>query len=184
MAKKSNGASAKIGDDAVKAATGKGWDNWFRIIDRAGGRKMDHKQIVAVVSKQKGSRPWWQQMVTVEYERARGLREVHETTAGYQISRSKTLDVPITNLFKAWKDPKSRSRWLGDAALAIRSATTNKYIRITWPDGKTNVEVNFYKTKSGKSQVTVQHNKLADAKSAAKMKTYWGKKLERLTASF
>ncbi len=175
--------SAKIGDDAVKAATGKGWGEWFRILDRAGCRKMDHKQIVAVVSKQKGSRPWWQQMVTVEYERARGLRKVHETTSGYQISRSKTVDVSLTTLFKAWKDPKSRSRWLDNSALTIRSATPNKYIRITWPDGKTNVEVNFYKTKSGKSQVTVQHNKLADANAAAKMKAYWGKQLDRLAAS-
>lgn len=175
-------ASAKIGDDAVKAATGKGWDEWFRIIDRAGGRTMNHKQIVAIVSKQKGSRPWWQQMVTVAYEQSRGLRKVHETTSGYQISRSKTVDVPLTTLFKAWKDPKSRGRWLGNTALTIRSTTPNKYIRITWPDGKTNVEVNFYKTKSGKSQVTVQHNKLVDAKAAAKMKAFWGKQLEQLAA--
>ena len=172
-----------IGSDAVKAATGKGWHEWFRIIDRAGGRKMDHKQIVAVVSKQMGARPWWQQMITVGYEQARGLRKVHETTSGYQISRSKTVDVPLAALFKAWKVPASRRRWLGDCDLVIRKATANKSLRITWPDGTTNVEVNFYKTKGGKSQVTVQHNKLADAKAAAKMKAYWGKQLNRLATT-
>ncbi|HKQ48713.1 MAG TPA: SRPBCC domain-containing protein [Phycisphaerae bacterium] len=182
-----------IGSDAVKAATGKGWDEWFRIIDRAGGRKMDHKQIVAVVSKQKGARPWWQQMITVGYEQARGLRKVGETAKGYQISRSKTVDAPLPALFKAWKDPKARGRWLSlggagvparqksDSDLVIRRATANKSLRITWPD-ETNIEVNFYKTPSGKTQVTVQHNKLADAKTAAKMKAYWGKQLEQLAA--
>ena len=172
-----------ISSEAVKAATGKGWDEWFGIIDRAGGRKMDHKQIVAVVSKQKGARPWWQQMITVGYEQARGLRKVHETAKGYQIGRSKTLDVPMPALFKAWKDPKTRRRWMGDCDLVIRKATANKSLRITWPDGATNVEVNFYKTKGGKSQVTVQHNKLADAKAAAKMKAYWGKQLNRLATT-
>jgi len=190
---KSNGATAKIGSDAVKARTGKGWPEWFRLLDRAGGRKLNHKEIVAILSGRFKVGPWWQQMVTVEYERSRGLRKVHETTSGYQISRSKTLAVPISNLFRAWKDPKTRRRWLTVASAVpggrktngdflIRSATANKYIRIAWPDGKTNVEVNFYKTKSGKSQVTVQHNKLTDAKAAAKMKAYWGKQLYRLTA--
>lgn len=179
-----------IGSEAVKAATGKGWDEWFHIIDRVGGREMDHKQIVAVVGKQKGARPWWQQMITVGYEQARGLRKVHETAKGYQVSRSKTVAAPLPVLFRAWKDPKSRGRWLSVASgpragrpngdLVIRKTTANKFLRITWPDGTTNVEVNFYKTPSGKSQVTVQHNKLADAKTAAKMKAYWGKQLERL----
>jgi len=34
-----------------------------------------------------------------------------------------------------------------------------------------------------KSHVVVQHSKLPDAKSSAKMKTYWGKALDRLRAS-
>jgi len=41
------------------------------ILDKAGAKKMDHKQIVAYLSEQHQVGPWWQQMVTVGYEQAR-----------------------------------------------------------------------------------------------------------------
>jgi hypothetical protein len=48
---------------------------------------------------------------------------------------------------------------------------------------KTGLEVYFYPKGDDKSQVVVQHSKLPDAKVAAKMKTYWGKALDRLRQS-
>jgi len=42
------------------------------------------------------------------------------------------------------------------------------------------VEVGFYPKGARKSQVAVQHNKLPDAKAAARMKTYWAGALDRL----
>ena len=38
-----------ISSDAVKKATGKTWPQWIKLLDAAGCRTMDHKQIVAVV---------------------------------------------------------------------------------------------------------------------------------------
>ena len=52
-------------------------------------------------------------------------------------------------------------------------------MRITWKDGKTGLNVNFYSKGGGRSQVVVQHCKLPDARAAARMKTYWGKTLDR-----
>ena len=65
----------------------------------------------------------------------------------------------------------------------IRKATPNKSLRITWNDGKSSLEINFYSKDDDKSQVVVQHSKLPDAKSSAKMKAYWAKALDRLRAS-
>jgi len=42
--------------------------------------------------------------------------------------------------------------------------------------------VYFYDKGSAKSQVTVQHRKLANATAAARQQKYWGEKLERLAA--
>jgi hypothetical protein len=53
-------------------------------------------------------------------------------------------------------------------------------MRMTWKDGKTSLQISFLGKGDGKSQVVVQHSKLPDAKAAAKMKTYWGKALDRL----
>src|SRR5439155_11656764 len=129
-----------ISSDAVQAKTGKTWPEWLRILDAAGAKTMDHKEIVAVVNQQ-GVGSWWQQMVTVGYEQARGKRVKHETTAGFSISRSKTVNVPIAVLFSAWKDKRKRSRWLRDPDFTIRTAIANRSLRITWVDGQTSVEV-------------------------------------------
>jgi hypothetical protein len=45
------------------------------------------------------------------------------------------------------------------------------------------VEIYFNAKSDQKSQVVVQHRKLRDAKAAARMKTYWGKALDRLRES-
>ena len=174
---------AGISDDAVAAATGKNWKQWLSLLDKAGAKNMTHKEIVAVVHDRYGIGPWWQQMVTVAYEQARGLRQKHETAEGYKISRSKTIAVPIAALYKAWSDAKTRDRWIGDGPLVVRKATPNKAMRITWCDKKTNVEVNFYAKGNAKAQVTVEHNKLPDARRGEQMKKYWRKTLERLKKS-
>ncbi len=169
-----------ISDTAVAKATGKTWNQWVTLLDKAGCRKMNHKEIVAVVQKKYGIGPWWRQMVTVGYEQAVGLRMKHEVATGFQISRSKTLNVPLATLYRAWFDAKARSQWLSDADFTIRKAAANKSLRITWVDGKTNVEVLFYKKGTTKSLVTVQHNKLPSAAAGEKMKRYWGMALNRL----
>ena len=180
-----------IGDAAVQARTGKKWAEWFNILDDAGARKMNHQEIVAYLGgcrdRTPESRyqlsPWWTQMVTVAYEQARGMREKHQRPEGYQISGSKTVGVSVSALFRAWQDEKARNRWLGEKSLVIRKATANRSMRITWSDRKTSVEVNFYPRGESKSQVTVQHSKLPDAKAAERMKAYWAKALDRLKGS-
>ena len=170
-----------MSDSAVRAKTGRDWKGWFAILDRAGGKKLDHKGIVAyLASRHPEAGPWWQQMITVCYERERGLRDKHQRPDGYSINRSKTIAVPLAKLFAAWNDVRARGQWLGTKAVTVRKATPNKSIRISWPDKKTSVEVNFYAKGTGKSQVTVEHSKLPTAHAAERMKSYWAETLERL----
>ncbi|MDQ3666344.1 MAG: DUF4287 domain-containing protein [Acidobacteriota bacterium] len=172
--------SPRLSDEAVKAKTGKKWDQWFAILDKAGAKEMSHQDIVKFLNSKHDVGPWWQQTVTVTYEQARGLRDKHEKPGGYQISVSRTVNVPLSNLYKAVANEKSRGSWLPEAELVVRKATPNKSMRVTWKDGKTSLEINFYPKGDGKSQVVVQHSKLSDAKAAAKMKTFWGQALDRL----
>jgi hypothetical protein len=174
------GSRPKIGDDAVRQRTGKNWDEWFGLLDRAGGKTMDHKQIVAFIGERFDLSRWWQQMVTVAYEQARGLRDVHEKPAGYEIGRSKTIGVPVATAYKAWSNLRSRRRWLQDPELTMRKSTPNRSMRITWADGKTHVNVMFYAKDADRCQVAVQHCKLRSAAAAEKMKTYWARNLTRL----
>ncbi len=183
---KTGGSLRKFGgisDEATRKATGRSWGQWLKILDKAGARKMDHQSIAAHLEKHHPEvGDWWCQMVTVGYEQARGMRQKHEKPGGFEISGSKTIAAPVTAVFTAWQDAKTRRRWLAAEAITIRKATANKSMRITWTDGRTSVNVSFYAKGMGKSQVSVQHGKLPDAKAAARMKTYWAGKLDGLKA--
>jgi len=168
-----------MSDDAVKAKTGKAWAEWFKLLDAAGAKKMTHQERVALLNQKHGVGPWWQQMVAVTYEQARGLRDKHQKPEGFEISVSRTIEAPLSKAFKSWTDEKTRRKWLA-ANLTIRKATTNKSLRISWEDGKTSLSVSFLAKGAGRSQVVAQHSKLSDAKAAARMKKFWSAGLDCL----
>lgn len=172
----------RMSDEAVEAKTGKNWSRWFKHLDAVGAKKMSHQEIVAHLNEKHGVRPWWTQMVAVTYEQARGLRDKHEKPQGYEISVSRTIGAPIDKAFKAWTHEETRKKWL-PSNLAIRKATANKSLRITWEDGKTSLAVAFYSKGKDKTQVVAQHSKLPGAKAAAKMKEFWAKALDSLKAA-
>jgi hypothetical protein len=169
-----------ISSEAVRAKTGKGWDEWFKLLDKAGAVEMKHTQIAAHLHDKLGCAGWWSQMIAVGYEQERGLRVKFQKCDGdFSGSASKTIAVALTPLFTAWTDAKVRRRWLPGAKFTVSKATANKSIRIVWDDD-TRVEVNFVGKGAGKSQVAVDHKKLADADAVAKAKEYWKAALERL----
>lgn len=171
---------ARMSDAAVQAKTGKTWGEWFKILDKAGGKKMNHKEIVAYLGGKHNVGPWWRQMVTVTYEQARGLREAYQKAKGFSANSSKTIAAPLAKLYKAWSDAKLRNRWLLEKSIVIRTATPEKSMRITWSDGTTSVSVNFLAKGEAKSQVALEHEKLPNAKAVMKMKSYWAEALGRL----
>ena len=169
-----------MSDEAVQTKTGKNWSQWFAILDKAGAQDMSHQEIVKLLNSKHDVGPWWQQMVTVTYEQARGLRQKHEKPSGYEISVSRTVNAPLASVYKKVANEKSRSLWLSEDGVTIKKSTPNKSVRMTWKDGKTSLQISFLGKGDGKSQIVVQHSKLSDAKAAAKMKSYWGQALDRL----
>lgn len=173
-----------IRDEAVQAKTGKTWSQWFKLLDRAGCETRTHKEIVAVLkAKHAGIGSWWQQMVTVAYEQARGLRDKHERPDGFSVSGSRTINVSVGKLYRAFKDGRARTRWLGETGLVVRKATENRSMRITWSDGSSSVSVNFYSKGRGRAQVSVNHDKLKNRTEANRLKMFWSERLDVLRES-
>ncbi len=170
----------RMSDAAVQAKTGHTWPEWFDLLDSHGAQSMTHQEIVALVRDRYGVGPWWQQMVTVGYEQARGGRQKHERPGGYQISMSRTLGVPVAAAYDAFAEEQRRGAWLSDGSLTVTRATPGKGLRGAWAGG-TRLDVRFYPKGEARAQVTVQHDKLPDADEAARMKTYWSAALDRLT---
>lgn len=172
-----------MGDEAVKAKTGKTWKKWFAVLKRAGATRMSHQEIARYLNEKHSVGPWWTQMVAVTFEQQHGLREQHERPDGFQISVSRTINTSLPKLYKSVATEKARDAWLGQNGLKVRKATPNKIMRVTWHDEKTSLEIYFLPKGEKKSSIVVQHSKLANAKEAAKMKVYWRNALDRLQTS-
>jgi uncharacterized protein YndB with AHSA1/START domain len=170
---------AGMSDESVRARTGRAWKEWVEVLDRAGAMEWPHSRIARHAREECQVPDWWCQAVAVGYERIKGLRAIGQRRDGtFEASKSRTLAVPLSRLYRAWSDPRQRAKWLPVTALKVRSAKREKYIRFTWTD-ETPVVVGFTKKSPAKCQVAVQHSKLASKEAAAAMKTYWA---ERLTA--
>lgn len=172
--------SVGVTSEAVARRTGKSWAEWFALLDAAGAAELDHKGIVAVLAQRHGVGPWWQQMVTVAYKQARGRSEKSETDEGFQVGVSKTLELPLAKLFRLFSEPAERNKWLADDRFSIHKATASKSIRARWGRGASRVDVDFADKGSGKSQVTLQHNRIETSDAAEQMKAYWAKKIQAL----
>jgi uncharacterized protein YndB with AHSA1/START domain len=176
-----NAMSRKVGDEALRAKTGKAWEEWFAVLDAAGAADMGHTDTARYLHEEMGVDGWWAQMVTVGYEQARGKRVKHQKADGYEVSASKTLAASLDTVFQAWQDDAVRGHWLSEPGVVVRKANPGKTMRLGWPD-KTLVAVYFTPKGEGKTAVQVQHGKLPDSDAAARMKSWWGEALERLRA--
>jgi hypothetical protein len=177
---------AGIKDATIKARTGCDWERWVWVLDHSGAQEWSHRAIAEHVRRTYKTPMWWSQAVTVGYERIKGLRTVGQRRSGeFEAGRSKTLAAPIGRVYRAFRDARTRRRWLDDVDLTVRTATPNKSMRVTWPDGSS-VEWYFVPKGATKCQVAVQHVKLPDREAVDRMKAYWGKRLgelERLLAA-
>ena len=176
--------TSRIGNDALQEKTGKTWAEWFSLLDRDDATKQTHQDIVGLLHSKHGVGQWYGQMIAVGYEQERGLRVPHQKPNGFEISVSKTVNIPAGTAFLAFHDPKFRKRWLADPDLEIRKSTVNKSLRITWGDGKTSLSIDLYPKGANKTQIAVQHQKIESAKAAEKWKTYWAAQLEKLRTTF
>jgi hypothetical protein len=173
-------SKAGMSDAAVRSKTGRTWAEWVAVLDAAGAAQMTHRDIAQYLHEEHSVPEWWTQTVTVGYERIRGLRDVGQRRGGdYETNKSKTVGVPLARLFDAFLDARQRRKWLGAVDLEIRRATANKTMRITWDDA-TNVQVQFTAKGPDKSQVAIQHGKIASKSRAEELKRYWTEKLDGL----
>lgn len=172
--------AAGISDAAARAATGHGWRHWFGIMDRAGMADRTHTEIARFLGESHRLSPWWSQAVTVAYEQARGRRQPGQKSDGFAVSKSKTVSAPLSVVYAAWIDGDRRRAWLEDPGLEIRTAHAPHTVRFTWKDGHSIVAVRCMPKGDARTQVSVQHERLADADAARRMRNYWSRHLERL----
>ena len=168
-----------MSDEAIRRRTGRGWEEWFGLLDGWSAHERPHKEIARWLREQHGVDGWGAQSVTVSYERARGLRALRERPQGFSVTAQKTVAMPVDRLYETFVDESRREGWLPSAELRERTATKPKSARFDWGDGETRLVVGFTAKGDAKSTVALEHERLADADEATRMKAFWQ---ERLTA--
>jgi hypothetical protein len=169
-----------VSDEVIRRRTGRGWEEWFDLLDDSGAIAKPHREIARRLQSEHGIDGWSAQSVTVSYERARGRRAVGEHADGFAITAQKTVAVPVDRLYDAFVDESLRERWLPGGRLRERTATRPKSARFDWDGGETRVVVGFEAKREAKSVVAIEHARLPGAAEAEQMKAFWRERVATL----
>jgi hypothetical protein len=170
-------------DDAtIRERTGRGWEEWFDILDEAGGAEMSHREMTRWLAAREGADAlaWNVQAIVGSYERARKGREVGEHEDGFTVTASKTVAVPIEELYAAFVDASLRERWLPDARLRERTTIEPRSARFDWGEDGSRVHVALTAKGEEKSTAALTHERLPDGVEAARMKAFWRERVAGL----
>lgn len=173
-------AEPKMSDATITKGTGRDWDEWFRLLDAWDATTKGHPAIARYLHDEHGVDGWWAQSVTVGYEWARGLRQVHETPDGFQVSVTRTIAASVDDVWRDFVEPARRNRWLEPGALRVRpgTGTRGKSARFDDPTGRL---VHIYLTAKGESaSVAVTTERLAGPQEVDAHRALWRARLDDL----
>ena len=168
----------------IRRRTGRGWEEWFDLLDSWGADSMGHTEIVRRVAGLLGEPGWDAQAVAMSFERARGKRAVGERIGGdgFVATASKTVAASAEQVFTAFLDPSLRAGWLPGVELSERTVSKPGSARFDVGDGTTRLLVAVEARGPEKSTVVVEQSRLADADEREARKAYWRQALARLKA--
>ncbi len=181
-----------IRDEAVEQTTGKKWQAWFKIHDGWQAKEKGHKQTARYLQDEHGVPGWWAQSITVEYERARGLRAVGQRPdGGHEFSVQRTVPAGIDQAIGGWIDATLRSRWVPqDWQKALREALSGarrsqtamgEVLRmkpeLDQSEGPVGMEITFTPKGDDKTPVRVMLGRLS-AQGREAWKAVWGKAMD------
>jgi hypothetical protein len=171
-------------DARIRERTGRGWEEWFDLLDTWGAGSIGHTALADRVAGVLGERGWDAEAVAMSFERARGRRAVGERIGGdgFVASASKTIAAGAEEVFAAFVDPSRRSGWLPDLELSERTVTKPRAARFDVGGGTTRLLVTIEAKAPARSTVAVEHSRLAGASEREGCQTRWRQALETLKA--
>ena len=103
----------RVSNASVLKCTGKTWDQWISILEKAGGRGLTHGEIVAILKKKYKLTVWWQQGVTTGFEMHIGRKlEGRNAKGEYSTVATKTLPISQSALWRYLESHEGQGVWL------------------------------------------------------------------------
>ena len=181
--KATEGPALSVSDAVITERTGRGWEAWFDLLDSWGAYDLPQPEASDWVARELGLDRWSAQAVTINYQRARGLRAVGEKADGFTVTATKTVNVGADELYDRVLDPELRADWLPGGELRERTASRPRSARFDWGEDGSRVNVFFDAKGERKAVVSLWHERLRDAEDAERMKAHWRERLAALKAS-
>jgi len=173
-------ADPGVSDEALRKGTGRDWDDWLRDLDGWGAAARKHPEIARHVAEAYGVSGWWAQSITVGYERARGMRAVHETSRGFEVSVSRTIHATPDVVWPWLAEESRRDRWIESGMVRLAASRAGRWVRFSVVDDRSSVRIVLDSKGLDRSVVTVTHGRLADADDVAKQRAAWRPRLDAL----
>lgn len=168
-------------DETVAERTGRPWQEWRSMLDGSGAADRPHPEIVRWLMDKHGVDGWWAQSLTVRYEKAIGRRVLGQRSGGiFVASATKTVNAPADRAFDAFVDADERSHWLPDLELTLRTASRPRSARFNVGDGSQRLNVGFDAKGTDRCTVSVEHERLPDARETEHAKALWRERLSEL----
>jgi hypothetical protein len=163
--------------EAVFKATGKHLKDWFAILRKMGAAKMTHKEIALALHQKHKVPGWWSQMVTVEFERETGKRQLGQTCYGdFQVTVTKTVSGSLDQALQVWQKMAAGHTGFSGVSFEGKPAVSKsekwRYWRVPLSDGSRVVAVIGVRG-PGKSQIAINHEKIQSRDSADGWRTFW-----------
>lgn len=162
---------------AIKKATGKSRDEWIALLTKIKAETLSHKEIAAKLYDDYNVKGWWAQMLTVEFERSIGRREVGQSCEGdFGTSVNKTLAGTMDSALSNWQKLVGDRREFDGVAFAHEPNITEtlkwRYWRVSLADNS-KININIMQKNPEKAAFSLQHEKLQNQNDIERWKKYW-----------
>jgi uncharacterized protein YndB with AHSA1/START domain len=189
-----------MSSEAVKKATGKTWEQWFKELDSFGGAEKGRKAINELLYEKMKVDPWWCATIVVEYEAARKVLERDGYPKGYTICATKAIAAKPQEIFAAFADAQKLGKWFASSPKQefqeggrfsnadgnrgqFKKINPGKAIKFTWESERHApseiVEVKLQPA-GAKYTVMVTHERIVGREAADGLRAAWGFALESL----
>ena len=190
---------------SLEKGTGKSWDQWVSLLDRAGARMWTHQEIVAFLKRRHKLNAWWQQGVTTGYEIAIGRRIEGQNQKGeYSVTATRTINIAARVAWKflfsddglqLWLKPlsdftlKKKATFERDDGIfgEVRTMKAGVRARLSWQDTDwekpTILQVYVLPRPGAKCILVLQHEQLKSARLREDLRAQWKEALDHLATA-
>lgn len=195
-----------VSTKSVKKGSGKDWQSWIDILDRAQASRLTHAEIAAILKKKYRLRPWWQHVVANGYEIYIGRKGLNRNEKGeWSLTSTKSFKLSATKLWKMicaesglkiWLKPLSHVKlapgemfetedgYFGE----LRTRKQNRHLRLTWQDPEwtraSSLTV-FLVSRPKESAILVfTHTRIPDGRTQRALRERWQNALAELKSRF